>query len=323
MQPSSNDLTRRQFLRTTAAAAAAAAAVPIAAAAEPDRNAKAETLVREFAKTLTAEQKKNEALLPWNDPRRTKVANNWQIIKTNIGTLYTPAQQDLLKQILRNVTSEVGYDKLQKQMKDDMNGIENFSACIFGDPEGQCMWVLTGRHLTIRAAGDSMPGACFGGPIFYGHAVEDNEKPDHPGNVWWHQARLANKVFEALNPDQRKLALRGKSPNDDDKSIELHKREEDRPGLPLSTLTPDQRELFGKTARSLLEPFRKEDVDDVISSVHAHGGLDKCRLSFFEQDDLGKDGIWDNWKLEGPVLSWYFRGNPHVHTWVRVNRAEG
>lgn len=168
-----------------------------------------------------------------------------------------------------------------------------------------------------------MPGACFGGPIFYGHAVEDNEKPDHPGNVWWHQARLANKVYEALNPDQRKLALLDKSPADDDKVVQFRKAGEDMPGLPLSTLTPDQKDLMMKTARAMLEPYRKEDVDEVIAAVHENGGIEKCRLSFYQQEDLGNDKIWDNWKLEGPTLSWYFRGNPHVHTWVHVRHKAG
>lgn len=30
------------------------------------------------------------------------------------------------------------------------------------------------------------------------------------------------------------------------------------------------------------------------------------------------DGVWDVWQLEGPGMVWYFRGYPHVHTWVNV-----
>ena len=36
--------------------------------------------------------------------------------------------------------------------------------------------------------------------------------------------------------------------------------------------------------------------------------------------DLGLvfDGVWDIWQIEGPSMVWYFRGAPHVHTWVHV-----
>lgn len=40
--------------------------------------------------------------------------------------------------------------------------------------------------------------------------------------------------------------------------------------------------------------------------------------SFYEEGDLGKDRIYDNWCLEGPSFVWYFRGRPHVHVWVNV-----
>ena len=38
----------------------------------------------------------------------------------------------------------------------------------------------------------------------------------------------------------------------------------------------------------------------------------------YKEGDLGKDGVWDNWRLEGPSFVWYFRGKPHVHGWVNV-----
>ena len=33
---------------------------------------------------------------------------------------------------------------------------------------------------------------------------------------------------------------------------------------------------------------------------------------------IGKDKVWDNWRLEGPAFVWHFRGAPHVHCWVNV-----
>ena len=34
--------------------------------------------------------------------------------------------------------------------------------------------------------------------------------------------------------------------------------------------------------------------------------------------DIGDDGVWDVWQVEGPNMIWYFRGAPHVHTWVYI-----
>jgi len=68
----------------------------------------------------------------------------------------------------------------------------------------------------------------------------------------------------------------------------------------------------------LVEPFRKEDQDEALECLKKLGGLDKCSLAFYKQGDIGNDGEWDNWRLEGPGFVWYFRGSPHVHVWVNV-----
>ena len=47
------------------------------------------------------------------------------------------------------------------------------SVAIFGEPgSGKFQFVLTGRHCTRRCDGDSVEGAAFGGPLFYGHAAK-------------------------------------------------------------------------------------------------------------------------------------------------------
>ena len=47
-------------------------------------------------------------------------------------------------------------------------------------------------------------------------------------------------------------------------------------------------------------------------------GFDNLSLAFYKQGDIGNDGVWDIWKLEGPTMVWYFRGAPHVHCWAHV-----
>jgi hypothetical protein len=47
-------------------------------------------------------------------------------------------------------------------------------------------------------------------------------------------------------------------------------------------------------------------------------GLENLHLAYFKGQDLGKDGVWDVWQIEGPNMLWYFRGDPHVHCWVHI-----
>lgn len=314
---------RREFLKLAGAAAVTTAAgLPDSASAlQPTRKSKAEAFVRQLRESLTDSQKK-AILLPCTDSRRTEIHENWHIVPQKIGAFYTPDQQALIREIIKNLTSEVGWDKIQKQMKDDAGGLENYACCLFEDSENdRFCWVMTGRHLTLRADANTTPNLAFGGPIFYGHAVEDLERPDHPGNVWWHQARLANHVYTALDGKQQQLALIEKSPPEGYDSIQLKGKNGKFIGLPLTELSRDQKALVQKVATAIMEPFRKEDVDEILKHVKAAGGWDKCWLSFYQEGDLGEDKIWDRWKLEGPNFAWYFRGSPHVHAWVNVGNA--
>jgi hypothetical protein len=83
-------------------------------------------------------------------------------------------------------------------------------------------------------------------------------------------------------------------------------------------MSADQKAELQKVLMMLVEPFRVEDREEALECLKRRGGLDTCRLTFFKDGDIGNDGIWDNWRLEGPAFVWYFRGEPHVHVWVNV-----
>ncbi len=70
--------------------------------------------------------------------------------------------------------------------------------------------------------------------------------------------------------------------------------------------------------QKLIEPYRQTDRDEVVACLKAQGGLERCSLAFYQDGDIGNDGVWDCWRLEGPSFVWYFRGAPHVHVWVNV-----
>jgi len=261
--------------------------------------------------------------LPWEDKRRLQVSNNWDIVPYKIGAFYNAEQQQIIRDLFRGIVSEDGAGRFAKQMKDDYGGFEKYTVAMFGDPAtAKFEFVLTGRHLTIRCNSDKDVGAAFGGPIFYGHQAgpNDKEEPTHPGNVFWKQALLANKVFSALDGKQQEKALLEKSPADDEKSIHI-KKTGPWTGLCVGELAKDQKGLVEDVMKDLLAPYRESDVAEAMTIIKEGGGLDKIHIAFYQDNDLGNDRVWDRWKLEGPSMSWYFRGSPHVHTWVNVARA--
>ena len=173
--------------------------------------------------------------------------------------------------------------------------------------------------MTRRCDGNSVEGAAFGGPIFYGHAAQsDNEKADHPGNVYWYQAVRANEVFGMLNGKQREMALLEDSREEQGSAtVKLTGRRTGLPGLPVTELTRDQKDHVRKVMTDVLAPFRKSDADEAMKLVEANG-FDDLHMAFYKKHDIGNDGIWDVWQIEGPAMLWYFRGYPHVHTWVHI-----
>ncbi len=327
---------RRDFLKTvgTTAAVAAGASLPVwatpkAAAAPPTKNSAAETAVKALYETLTDDQRKvicfdwdykdkNRGLL------RTHVSNNWQITKPRITDgkgFYTKKQQTIIHDIFKGIINPDWYGKFLKQLKDDTGGKEwgaDQSIAIFGKPgSDQFEFVMTGRHMTIRADGNTEAHVAFGGPIFYGHAAGDfNEKVHHPGNVFWHQGVMANKVYQMLASEQQKAALLEKLPSES--AVEFQGSMGKFPGVPVGGFADDQKKELQKVLMALIEPYRKEDQDESLECLQKQGGLDKCNLAFYKEGDIGGDGEWDCWRLEGPSFVWYFRGYPHVHVWVNV-----
>ncbi len=317
------DVSRRDFIKAAAGAAAAAslAAIPAVRAQEPRSGGSPEELVKALYATLKPEQKK-EVALPWGHPNRTKVDNNWQITKPRLGQFFTADQQQMIRDIVKGLCSQDGYERVMKMTKNDYGGFDKYHVAFFGSPEsGKLHFALTGRHLTMRCDGDAAEGVVFGAPVFYGNAWEEfNEKPDHPGNVWWHQAKLANKVYAEMDGKQREKALvLDKEPGDTMAAVAI--RKSGFHGIRVGDLSRDLKPLVEEVMRSLLSTYRASDVEEAMRYVKETGGLDPLHLAFYKDGNLGDDQVWDNWMIQGPTISWYFRGAPHVHTWVNIAKA--
>ena len=310
-------VSRRGFLRTVGGTAAVLGTTPLltglsSAQAAPSAKSTAETAVKALYDTFS-EQQIAKVCLPFNHDLRYRIDANWKISDIAIGSdFYSSDQKDLINQIVKGITSEDGYDRLQRQMKTDAGGIDRYSMVIFGKPgTDKFQWELTGRHLTLRADGNSAPGAAFGGPIVYGHSPEDPAK-----NLFYYQTKKVNEVFGALDAGQAKLALLDSSPTEDE--VALQGKAGKFPGLAVSELSSDQKELVADTLKVLLGLYREEDIQEVMSILKEGGGLDSLHMSYYSDGDLKGDRIWDVWRIEGPSFVWHFRGDPHVHAYINI-----
>lgn len=284
--------------------------------AAPSASSPAETAVQEFYQTLS-ESQRQAVCFPFEHELRNKISANWQITKPRIADdFYNDSQRSLITKIVRGVTSEEGYERLTRQMDDDDGGIGAFSVAVFGQPgDGKFEFELTGRHLTLRADGDSVDHAAFGGPIVYGHGEEA------PGeNIYHYQTQQTNKVFQALDEKQRKQALVAKAPREAD--VKLQGPQGRFSGVRVGELSADQQGLVEQSLKVLLAPYRQADIDEVFALLTANGGLPALHMAFYEQGDLSSDREWDIWRVEGPGFVWHFRGAPHVHAYINIGAVQ-
>jgi hypothetical protein len=327
---SANDslISRRQMLTTAAAGIGMTALGGVGAAAEPAAASTAvtsESLAAQLHASLTPLQRE-KVCFAWDykHPKfgllRSRIGNNWNATEPSVaGSFFTKDQQRLIRDIFEHLTEPDWHARFDKQLEDDAGGFgHSQSIALIGEPgSGKFQFLLTGRHMTLRCDGDSAEHVAFGGPIFYGHdAGGFNEEKGHPGNVFWPQAVAANGVYTMLDGRQRALALVARTPREN--AVGFRPQGQEPEGIPVSELSADQRTELERVLGILLEPYRTRDRDEVRGCLAKQGGLDRCRLAFYKDADIGNDGVWDNWRLEGPAFVWHFRGAPHVHVWVNV-----
>ena len=316
-------LSRRRLLAGAAACAGTAAIGSLRA--EQPQAATAETLAGRLHASLTPAQRE-KVCFPWDyrHPKfgllRTRVGANWNATEPTVaGDFFTQDQRRLVREIFEQLIEPDWHARFDKQMEDDCGGFgHDQSIALLGEPgSGKFQFLITGRHMTLRCDGDSSEHVAFGGPIFYGHdAGGSNEGADHKGNVFWPQAVAANKVYAMLDGKQRAAALVTPLPKEN--AITFRAAGTAPAGIAVTELAADQRAELDKVLAVLLEPYRTRDRDEVRGCLAKQDGLDRCRLAFYKDGDIGNDGVWDNWRLEGPAFVWHFRGAPHVHVWVNI-----
>ncbi len=325
--------TRRSFLKRAALPLGLAAVAPRPLIevldASPKANAQpsSESLVTSLYKSLSDKQRE-QICLPFNHKKRSQVSANWHITKARVGEDFTPDQQGLIKDIFLGLHSPEYREAVFEQVAwdTDEEGLEDCSVALFGKPgTGKFEFVFTGRHVTRRCDGDSVDGAAFGGPIFYGHQAGnyDEEPAKHPGNVYWYQAQRANEVFQMLDGKQRQQALLDRPRKENGtQTVKLTGQSTDLKGIPIGSLSKDQKGHVRTVLSDVLAPFRKKDADEALKMIDPVQ-FDQLHLSFYKHRDLGNDGVWDVWQIEGPSALIFFRGDPHVHAYLHIREHAG
>jgi len=275
--------------------------------------------------SILNKEQKAAMCFPWEHKKRAYADNNWHVVdpkKYAIGKFYTSAQPQIIQRLFRSLLSPEGLERFEKQIKSDSGGFGQYTCAIFGTPgEGKSEWLLTGRHLTLRTNSHSAGNAAFGGPLFYGHATRFTEKADHPKNVWWHQAELANNLYALLSPQQQKEALLDKSPKDKSTTLIFKDKSEKADGINIGKMNSTQKISAQRVIDSLLKSFNEKYAQEARTIIRKNGSIEALSIAFYKAGDTGSDKIWDRWRIEGPGFIWYFRGSPHVHAWVNIAKA--
>lgn len=323
---------RRNFIRSTAAAAVALGAPSILTAQDnkgvkpikPGQTKPAENIIRELRASLTDEQK-TKLVLPYDHGGKKGLsrlaAYNSPFGGLKIGEVYDKKQQELVHRALRAMlSSDDAVERVSRYGRWDSSGsFEGCGAVLFGDPSDEAKpfsWVFSGHHLTLRCDGNSAPGVAFGGPIYYGHST--------PGysdrNVYYYQTEAAQNFYDSLDSSQQKEAVAKKNPGDGQRGITFPKDSAPKPGIGFADLNAEQKGLLETVMKTALDPFRKEDADEVMELVKSNGGMEKIHLAFYRENSKDKDAgdRWSFWRIEGPGFIWNYRALPHVHCFVNI-----
>ena len=247
------------------------------------------------------------------------VENNWQITEEKVASdFFTKDQQDIIEALYFGLYNPDWKDRIKKQLADDAGGYgQAQSIAMFGTPEsGKFEFVMTGRHLTIRCDGNSSGAR----RLWRAHLLRPRgpglQREGRPsGQRLLAPGAQGQRGFKMLDGRHRKEALIAQAPKES--RVQFRDRNKIQ-GLPASELSADQKAHLKGVLESLIEPYRTSDRDHVIRCLDAQGGLDACRIAFYQSGDIGNDQVWDIWRLEGPSFVWHFRGSPHVHVWVNV-----
>jgi len=285
---------------------------------------KTDSMPMQLYKSLSDEQRQ-KVCLPVDHKSRQFISNWWYVHREHrIPDTFNAEQQELIQKIFDSLHRPEFQAAVNKQVEIDQYGKEKNAPSVgfFGTPDDPNFeFIYTGHHVTRRCNAHSDVGKGFGGaPIFYGHFPDKfNETKDHPGNPYWYQGKLFNEFVQALSGQQQEQGLVSSTPRSEKPDAVLKKSAARGPGLNCAEISSDQQKLLAETMRKMMTIFRDDDVKATIDAIEKRGVLDRLHVSWYDgKYDIGSDKVWDTWQIEGPEMVWYFRGQPHIHSYFHL-----
>jgi hypothetical protein len=318
-------LDRRSFLVGLGASAGWLATRGLGAGAP----ASFEETLRALGGSLTPGQRA-AIVFPADHPSR-QINNTFSVLRgPHLGTLLSPGQQRLVRDLYDSMLSERGRDAFQGTIAVE-GRLEGCTLAIYGEPgERSAQAVISGGHLLLRGGGTD--GAPLGGGVAYGHQI-GNEKWRVPGNSFAYHCDAFQRLFATLSAAERNAAIVAEPPHE----LLLQPQGADGrfTGLGLARTSEAShaaaRELLATVLSAYPEPRRAETLSAIehnggIAALHvaayaSHGFFADMRswASLEEREHRG-DPYWQVWRIEGPGTVIHFKGHPHVHAYVSISR---
>jgi hypothetical protein len=227
-----------------------------------------------------------------------------------------------LTTILRAKLSTAGFERLLSQYPSRFSGVNFLQLLLFGTPgRGPWQMLLSGIHLNLRVGSPIHDGTAFGGPQVYGDQ-RGNERAGLPGNVFRYQMQSAHELVTGLTAANRGAIRVAQAPPQT--CIAVQGRAGRFDGVPVADLPVQARRQAQTVVGGILESYGEEDAAYAWECLHRNGGVDGLRFADYDVDFEGGRHAGDNpsqiFRLEGPGAVFYFRGEPHVHAFVSVER---
>jgi hypothetical protein len=227
-----------------------------------------------------------------------------------------------LTTLLRQQLSPGGFERLLSQYPSQISGVNYLNLLMFGTPgEGPWQMLMSGIHLNLRVGSQATNGAAFGGPQVYGDQ-RGNERDGLPGNVFRYQMQAAHQLIAGLTPAQRVAIRVAQAPPQT--CIAVQGRGGHFDGLPVAELPVQVRNRARAVVAGILANYGEANAAYAVECLNRNGGVDALYFSDYDVDYQGgrhaRDRPSQVFRFEGPGAVFHFRGEPHVHAFVNVER---
>lgn len=243
-------------------------------------------------------------------------------LTVNAATLSWHARRALAT-ILREQLSAAGSERLLSQFPTSFSGVNFLQLLMFGTP-GRGPWqiLLSGIHLNLRVGSAISQGTAFGGVQVYGDQ-RGNEQPGLPGNVFRYQMLTAHELITRLTPAQRRAIRVAQAPAQT--CIAVQGRSGRFDGLAIADMPIRARRQAHAVVARILENYGDAGAAYAWQCLNRSGGVDNLHFADYDVDFEGGRHAADQpsqiFRLEGPGAVFYFRGEPHVHAFISIERS--